>query len=162
MVIQVESSIINRQFEDLRIKNRFDEAFLIESIQKEGILQPLGCVLQENSGPVLLDGFKRLRSAIHLGIATVPVLRLGEDEVTGCFELLYQSSEKTLNILEQAAFCDHLHTRHKLGVLKIAQQLKKSPAWVSVRLGILNDMSQEVKEALFDGRFPMRSYRLLH
>lgn len=158
MVIQVESSLIKRQFEDLRIKNRFEEAFLLDSIQKEGILQPLGCIVQENSEPVLLDGFKRLRSAIQLRIATVPVLRLGEDEVQGCFELLYQSSEKTLNILEQAAFCDHLHTRHKLGVLRIAQRLKKSPAWVSVRLGILSDMSQQVKEALFDGRFPMRSY----
>lgn len=158
MVIQVESSLIKRQFEDLRIKNRFDEAFLLESIQKEGILQPLGCIVQENSEPVLLDGFKRLRSAIQLRIATVPVFQLGEDEVQGCFELLYQSSDKTLNILEQAAFCDHLHTRHKLGVLKIAQRLKKSPAWVSVRLGILSDMSESVKEALFDGRFPMRSY----
>jgi hypothetical protein len=158
MVIQVESSLIKRQFEDLRIKNRFDEAFLLESIQKEGILQPLGCIVQENSEPVLLDGFKRLRSAIQLRIATVPVLRLGEDEVQGCFELLYQSSDKTLNILEQAAFCDHLHTRHKLGVFKIAQRLKKSPAWVSVRLGILSDMSEGVKGALFDGRFPMRSY----
>jgi hypothetical protein len=80
------------------------------------------------------------------------------DEVQAVCELLFQSSEKTLNILEQAAFCDHLHHHHKIGVVAIADRLKKSPAWVSVRLGMLNDMSPAIKQALFQGRFPVRSY----
>ena len=36
-----------RNFEDLRLKNGPDENDLLGSIQKEGILQPLGCVLEE-------------------------------------------------------------------------------------------------------------------
>ncbi|MEI7906199.1 MAG: ParB N-terminal domain-containing protein [Bacteroidota bacterium] len=158
MVNQVECESISRKFEDLRLKNGPDEKGLLESIQKEGILQPLGCVLEEGGVVVLLDGFKRFRSALKLRIPTVPITCLGVDEVHAVCELLYQSNEKTLNILEQAAFCDHLHLHHKIGVIAIADRLKKSPAWVSVRLGMLNDMSPEIKQALFQGRFPVRSY----
>jgi hypothetical protein len=158
MMTQVECESISRKFEGLRLKNGSDENDLLGSIQKEGILQPLGCVLQENGAVVLLDGFKRFRSALKLRIPTVPVACLGVDEVQAVYELLFQSSEKTLNILEQAAFCDHLHLHHKIGVLAIADRLKKSPAWVSVRLGMLNDMSPAIKQALFQGRFPVRSY----
>lgn len=158
MVNQVECESISRKFEDLRLKNGPDENDLLESIQKEGILQPLGCVLEEGGAVVLLDGFKRFRSALKLRIPTVPITYLGVDEVHAVCELLYQSNEKTLNILEQAAFCDHLHLHHKIGVGAIADRLKKSPAWVSVRLGMLNDMSPEIKQALFQGRFPVRSY----
>ena len=154
----VECESISRKFEDLRLKNGSDENDLLWSIQKEGILQPLGCVLEESGAVVLLDGFKRLRSALKLRIPTVPIACLGVDEVQAVYELLFQSSEKTLNILEQAAFCDHLHLHHKIGVLAIADRLKKSPAWVSVRLGMFNDMSPEIKQALFQGRFPVRSY----
>ena len=158
MVNQVECESISRKFEDLRLKNGPDENDLFESIQKEGILQPLGCVFEEGGAVVLLDGFKRFRSALKLRIPTVPITCLGVDEVHAVCELLFQSNEKTLNILEQAAFCDHLHLRHKIGVGAIAGRLKKSPAWVSVRLGMLNDMSPEIKLALFQGRFPVRSY----
>ncbi len=158
MMHQVECVSISRKFEDLRLKNGSDENDLLCSIQKEGILQPLGCVLEEDGAVVLLDGFKRFRSALRLRIPTVPVACLGVDEVHAVCELLFQSSEKTLNILEQAAFCDHLHLHHKIGVIGIADRLKKSPAWVSVRLGMLKDMSPEIKEALFQGRFPVRSY----
>ena len=158
MVNQVECESISRKFEDLRLKNGADENDLLGSIQKEGILQPLGCVLEEGGAVVLLDGFKRFRSALKLRIPTVPMTCLGVDEVHAVCELLFQSNEKTLNILEQAAFCDHLHLHHKIGVSAIADRLKKSPAWVSVRLGMLNDMSLEIKEALFQGRFPVRSY----
>ena len=157
-VNQVECESISRKFEDLRLKNEPDESDLLWSIQKEGILQPLGCVLEESGAVILLDGFKRFRSALKLRIPTVPVAYLGVDEVHAVYELLFQSSEKALNILEQAAFCDHLHLRHKIGVLAIAGRLKKSPAWVSVRLGMLNDMSPAIKQALFQGRFPVRSY----
>ena len=59
----VECESISRKFEDLRLKNGPDENDLLGSIQKEGILQPLGCVLQKDGVVVLLDGFKRFRSA---------------------------------------------------------------------------------------------------
>ena len=157
-VNQVECEFISRKFEDLRLKNGSDENDLLWSIQKEGILQPLGCVLEAGGAVVLLDGFKRFRSALKLRIPTVPIACLGVDEVQAVCELLYRSSAKTLNILEQAAFCDHLHLHHKIGVLAIADRLKKSPAWVSVRLGMLNDMSPEIKQSIFQGRFPVRSY----
>jgi predicted transcriptional regulator len=161
-VTLVEISSVRRNFENLRLKNGPYERILLESLRMEGVRQPLrGLFRQDEKGEdgfILLDGFKRLRSLIKLGVPSVPVERIGTGEVQAVCELLFQSSEKSLNILEQAAFCDYLHARHKLGVLKIAEALKKSPAWVSLRLGILEKMNPRVREELFQGRFPARSY----
>jgi hypothetical protein len=40
----------------------------------------------------------------------------------------------------------------------IAQRLERSRAWVSVRLGMMAEMSPVVREEVFAGRFPVRSY----
>jgi hypothetical protein len=60
--------------------------------------------------------------------------------------------------VEQARFVDELHSHYGLSVGEIALRLERSAAWVSVRLGIIEKMSETVKEAVFSGRFPLRSY----
>jgi hypothetical protein len=156
---QVEIASIRRDFEGLRLKNDPYERILLESLRLQGVHQPLRGLLRREEGAfVLLDGFKRLRCLLRLGIPSVPVESIGLDLTGAVSELLFQSSEKSLNILEQAAFCDYLNKHRNLGVLKIAGLLKKSPAWVSLRLGILDRMSPKVRQELFEGRFPARSY----
>lgn len=53
---------------------------------------------------------------------------------------------------------DELHVTHGLSSPEIAVRLEKSPAWVSVRLGILSEMGDLVRTEVFAGRFPARSY----
>jgi hypothetical protein len=45
-----------------------------------------------------------------------------------------------------------------LSVAEIAQQVGRSPAWVSLRLGVLAELSLVVRAALFEGAFPVYSY----
>jgi predicted transcriptional regulator len=68
------------------------------------------------------------------------------------------SRSKTLSILEQAAFIDELKSVRGLSVAEIAEELSVSKSWVSMRLGLLDEMSPAVREKLFSGAFPVYPY----
>ena len=107
---------------------------------------------------ILLNGFKRYRCACKLQLRLAPYVSLGQDEVSGIVNLLRLSNPKALGILEQAAFIDELkHTGH-LSLADIAEQLARSKSWVSMRVGIIAQMSVTVRAKLFSGAFPAYSY----
>jgi hypothetical protein len=155
---EVEISHIDTSLERTRIRDRAAEKALLDSILSCGIREPLKCAIPPQRRLILLDGFKRLRCAAKLGIKAVPVMSLGSDEPTAILHLLRIAHTKTLSTLEQAALVDELHQPHQLSVTQIAHHLERSPAWVSLRLGLVAEMSETVKEAIFAGRFPVRSY----
>lgn len=155
---EVEISQIDTSFERIRIRDKAAEKTLLDSIQEGGIREPLRCAILPEGRLILLDGFKRLRCAVKSSIKTVPVMSLGSDEPTAIIHLLRISNAKTLSTLEQAALVDELHQAHAMSVTQLAHHLERSPAWVSLRLGIIGEMSETVKEAVFAGRFPVRSY----
>ena len=155
---EVEISQIDTSLERIRIRDKAAEKAMTDSILSCGIREPLKCVIPPQGRLILLDGFKRLRCAAKLGIKAVPVMSLGSDEPTAILHLLQLSNTKTLSTLEQAALVDELHQVHQLSPTQIAHHLERSPAWVSLRLGLVAEMSETVKEAIFAGRFPVRAY----
>jgi hypothetical protein len=155
---EVEISQIDTSFERIRIRDRAVQKELLNSIIEGGIRDALKCAIPPEKRMILLDGFKRLRCAVQLGIRKVPVMSLGNDEPTAILHLLRLSTTKTLSTLEQAALVDELHQAHTMSVSQIAHHLERSPAWVSLRLGLIGEMSETVKDAVFAGRFPLRSY----
>src|SRR5213078_4549802 len=80
------------------------------------------------------------------------------DEASGIVCLLRVANDHALSLLEQARFLDELKAGRGLSVAEIAHQLSRSKAWVSLRLGVLAELSAVVREALFDGSFPVYSY----
>jgi hypothetical protein len=149
---------IDMRFEGYRLKDRVKEKQLMCSIAEYGIREPLQCVEKSGGAYILLDGFKRLRCSQRLGINKVPVVSIGSDEADAIIRFMRLSCCPGLSILEQAMLIDQLSVSHGLGVREIARQLEHSPAWVSLRLGIIGDMSRTVRAAVFSGRFPVRSY----
>ena len=133
------------------------EARLLASIAERGIEEPLQGV-DRPAARLLLDGFKRCRSAKKLGIACVPYLSLGEEEATGILNLMRASTHHGLNILEQARFVVDLVSIHGMNVAEVAQTLSRSKAWVSMRRRLLDEMSPIIREILFRGAFPVYSY----
>jgi hypothetical protein len=115
-------------------------------------------VAPEDGPKILLNGFKRIRCAKKLKIGVVPWYSLGQDEAVGILELLRRSPTKHLTILEQARLIDELQSVHTMSTTDIALLLEKSKAWVSVRTGIMINMSECVKTAIFNGRFPAYAY----
>ena len=157
MAREVELSTLDLRYENYRLKQPALEARLLASIAQRGIEEPLEGVDRQEAG-ILLNGFKRYRCARKLGIATAPYASLGEDEAAAIMSLLRTSNDKALGILEQAGFIDELKNLHKMSAAEIAQELSRSKSWVSMRAGLIGEMSSVVREKLFAGAFPVYSY----
>jgi hypothetical protein len=157
MVEQVEIASLDLRYEGFRMKSPGAEKALLLSILEKGIRDPLQGV-DTKAGRILLDGFKRLRCAKKLGIGMAPYASMGDDEVLGIIELIRISNARSLSILEQAKFVDELKSVHKMSTGEIAQLLERSKSWVSVRSGIMAEISDYVLDQMFKGRFPVYSY----
>jgi len=157
MANQVELSTLDLRYEDFRLKQAALEERLLGSIALRGIEEPLeGVDVQERH--ILLNGFKRYRCARKLKIQTVPYASLGQDEVVAILNLLRISNNRALGILEQAAFIDELRNSRHLSMADIAQELSRSKAWVSMRLGLMGELSPTLKAQLFSGGFPVYAF----
>ena len=157
MAREMELSLLDLRYESHRMKHPGIEGRLLSSIAQRGIEEPLeGVDLKEVS--VLLNGFKRYRCARQLRIETAPYICLGSDEVLGIMNLLRTSNNNALSILEQARFLDELTKVCQMSVAEIAADLSRSKAWVSMRLGLIAEMSPAVRRELFGGRFPVYAY----
>jgi hypothetical protein len=157
MAREVELSILDLRYESYRMKNPALEGRLLASIAQRGIEEPLEGV-DTNERIILLNGFKRYRCARKLGIGKAPYVSLGQDETIGIMNLLRISNNRSLGILEQARFIDQLRKLHRMSVAEIAAELSRSKAWVSMRLGLIGEMSEKVRQEIFSGRFPIYAY----
>jgi len=157
MVREVEISALDLRYASYRLRNSVQEKRLLGSMSERGIEEPLEGI-NGTSGPILLNGFKRVRCARKLHIEAVPYVSLGEDEAAGIVGLLRMSTDKSLSILEQARFVTDLKTVHGLDAALIAQELGRGKSWVSMRLGLMREMSEVVRDKLLSGAFPVYAY----
>src|SRR5271157_1079822 len=167
MANEVDLASLDLRYEGFRLKQPALEERLLASLTQHGIQEPLeGVDLpagQAGGQPtkVLLNGFKRYRCARRLRLATVPFSSLGGDEATAILGLLQLSNNRSLSILEQAAFIAELKNARGLNVAEIAAELSRSKSWVTMRLGLMAEMSQAVRQRLFAGAFPVYSFMYL-
>ena len=160
MTHEVELSGLDLRYESFRLKQPALEERLLASMAQRGIEEPLEGV-DVRQARVLLNGFKRYRCARKLRLATVPYYSLGPDEAAAILSLLKTSNSRALGILEQAAFIAELKNVRGMNVAEIAGELSRSKSWVSMRLGLLAEMSAKVRQQLFTGAFPVYSYMYL-
>lgn len=157
MVGEVDLSAFDLRYESYRMRNPAQEARLLASITERGIEEPLEGVDVEGRR-ILLNGFKRYRCAVKLGLSTVLYISLGDDAAVGIIAVLRTSNHRSLSILEEARFIEDLRTFHRLSVADIAETLSRSKAWVSMRVGLLKEMGEAIREQIFSGAFPVYSY----
>ena len=157
---EVEIASLDLRYRNHRLKNRVREGRLLSSIAERGIDEPLEGITS-NETHILLNGFKRYRCACRLGIAIVPYISIGEDETAGITALLSRSKTKELNILEQSAFVDDLKNLKNFSVAEIAELLSRSKAWVSMRAGLIDEMTDQVRQKLFSGAFSTYAYMII-
>ena len=160
MANEVDLVSLDLRYEGFRLKQPALEERLLASLAQRGIQEPLeGVEVQQTK--VLLNGFKRYRCARRLRLATVPFSSLGGDEAAAILDLLKLSNNRSLSILEQAAFIAELRKARGLNVAEIAAELSRSKSWVTMRLGLLSEMSGPVRQQLFAGTFPVYCYMYL-
>jgi predicted transcriptional regulator len=154
---EIELAALDLRYESYRMKNPAAEARLLAALAERGIEEPLQGV-DHTSQSILLNGFKRYRCAVKLGMSMAPYTSLGEEEAAAILSLLRVSNDYALSILEQAAFLDQLRQLEPSSVADLAERLSRSKAWVSMRLGLIAEMSPRVREKIFSGAFPVYPY----
>lgn len=160
MAQEVELSGLDLRYESFRLKQPALEERLLAAIAQRGIEEALeGVEVQQVN--VLLNGFKRYRCARKLRLPTVPYSSLGSDPAAAILSLLKSSHNRGLSILEQAVFIAELRIGRAMNVAEIASELSRSKSWVSMRLGLLAEMSAQVRQQLFTGAFPVYPYMYL-
>lgn len=158
-MLLLELSQLDTRFEHTRTRNVAIERNLLASITERDILDPIQVVSCKDSDTyVVLDGFKRYRCALKLKMGTIPVVIIANDAAEGILTFIRRQRHSGLNILDQAALVEELHTRYHLSVYDIAARLERAPSWVSMRLGMLKDLTPLVKKKIMSGAFPARVY----
>ncbi len=158
MVEMIEIMNLDLRYEEFRVKSKKIEQELLASIIEIDIQEPLKGINLDDGSKILLDGFKRYRCAKKLNIGTAPYTSFGSDEPLGIIKLIRASTQRPLTILEQAKMIDELQNVHDMLHRDIADLLQKSTAWVSMRAGIIREMSTYVAKRIFNGDFPVYSY----
>jgi ParB/RepB/Spo0J family partition protein len=156
---QLETNAIDLRLEHTRCKNPQTERRLLASIMERDIEEPLTvapCDIAHTF--VLLDGFKRYRCAKKLGKATIPAQIIATDVPCAIFHLIRRQESHSLSTLEQAALIQELNQCYSLSIYDIAVQLNRSPSWVSMRIGMLEEMSPLVRDKIVSGAFAARAY----
>src|SRR5213595_2650744 len=110
MTREIELDALDLRYESYRMKNPVAEARLLAAIAERGIEEPLEGVDRAPLS-ILLNGFKRYRCAVKLGMGLAPYASLGAEEAAAILNLLRVSNDHSLSILEQAAFLDQLRKR---------------------------------------------------
>lgn len=154
---EIELSNLDLRYVDCRLKWEASEKALLKSILNVGIRDPLQGV-NVGGRRILLDGFKRYRCARKLNIHIVPFVSLSNDAALGIIELIRISNARSLNILEQARLIEELKAVHRMSTAEIADHLERSKGWVSMRSGLINEMSDVVREEIFKGGFPVYAF----
>lgn len=154
----IELEQMNLKYEGCRLQDREIERRLVSSLAERGQDDPIEGVSLPGGQFLVLNGFKRIRSSRLIGKTQAECQEIGSDEVEGIFCVLRSDQKRSLHILEQAQWMQELRMQHKVSVNDIAQRLERSPAWVSVRVGLLQEMTPDIRKEIFSGRFPVRAY----
>jgi hypothetical protein len=155
----LELSQIDTRYEGLRLRNAKQEQALFFTIKKMGIQEPLDIIKSlEEELFILVNGYKRYRIAKELNIEIIPVNTLDTRVIPGLIKYIKLSDNRSISQIEQACLVDELNNRHGLDIVDIAKQLERSPSWVRIRLGILEEMEDSVRERIMSGEFPFRNY----
>ena len=158
MIEQIEIINLDLRYESFRLKSKNSEKDLLASIIENDIQDPLKGIDLGDKTKILLDGFKRYRCAKKLNLGIVPYRSLGNDEPVGIIKLIKTSLARPLTILEQAKMIDELQKIHGMTNADIAGLLQKNKSWVSMRVGVISEMSEYVTKRVFNGDFPVYSY----
>ena len=127
----LELGSFDTRLEHTRTRNAAVERNLLASITERNILDPIQVASCGNNNTyVIVDGFKRYRCALKLKMGTIPAAVIADDAVEGIFTFIRRQHHSGLNILDQSALVEELHTRYQLSIYDIAVKLDRSPSWV--------------------------------
>lgn len=142
----------------------FDPAALEElanSIQQQGLMQPIVVRSLEKGKYEIIAGERRWRACQQAGLETLPCLiKSVDDEAALAMALIENMQREDLNPMEEAAGLHRLHTEFELTHQQVAEVVGKSRSAVTNMLRLIN-LQSEVKTLLERGDLDMGHARAL-
>lgn len=124
---------------------------LIPSIKAHGIMQPLSCYKGEGEKLYILDGERRYRAALELGMASAPVVLVDKpkDEKQAVLRMLVSNEGKSLRGMELTLAYHKLRSTG-MSAAKIAEAVGRGTVHVTEMLTLVF-LCQEAQVGLQDG-----------
>ena len=123
-----------------RIYSRDKLMELAESIEKNGILQPLTVRKISNMEFELISGERRLRAAAMCGCVTVPCMIVScTDEQASVFSLTENLQRSDLNFFEEAEIINNIISHSNISKQDLALQIGQRSSFISGKLEMLNE-----------------------
>jgi len=148
---EIEIASLDLRYGHLRLAGRTTLNAIADSIERFGQKEPV-LVLRDNGGSlVLIDGYQRVKALHRLGRDTVMAEVREGDEADGIALLLSRSQEQPRSAVEQAFLIKELLGRG-WSAKQVAHRLGRDASWVTHRLALVNDLPDEILEAVRQGQ----------
>lgn len=148
--MELEFHQLELRYEALRRRAPEREKRLLASLAQAGQQMPI-VVVSEGDRHVVVDGYKRVRALKQLKADTVIATAW---DLPGAEALMLERLMRCTEgdgPLEQAWLLHELHVRCALSQDELARRFDKSQSWVSRRLGLLEDLPEEIQARVRDG-----------
>jgi ParB/RepB/Spo0J family partition protein len=118
------------------------------SMRSTGQLQPV-ILLKNDDGYHIIDGIKRYRAALELGLVELQSLVFEVDVVMAKAMILhYNRHSSSLSMYEQGLIVRSLVHDHGMSQKEVSRVLRQSHSWVCRRLSLIEKLLPEVQDAL--------------
>ncbi|WP_438450241.1 nucleoid occlusion protein [Lactobacillus kitasatonis] len=144
-----------REFSDDSIKE------LAETLDKDGLLQPI--VVREDGEDhyEIIAGERRYRAAKSLGWETIPaIVKNMDDDQAASLALIENLQREDLNPIDEAKAYTNLIKLNDLTQTALAKDMGKSQSYVANKLRLLK-LDDDVQKALIEGKITARHGRAL-
>lgn len=155
--------LVNTPLSEFPLDERASILALADSIQQDGLLNPLTVKdLGKDKGYRLIAGFRRFKALQHLGARRVDVKSVkGQTKDEAILQLIENIHRKDLNPMDVAKGLQKIQELE--GFTKqsdLAQRVKMSTAWVSQHLSLLK-ADENVQKAVASGEMGINAARSL-
>jgi ParB-like chromosome segregation protein Spo0J len=153
-IIHIAPDALDLALGRLRILSESAVAGMKRSLEHHGQISPLIAGEQDSGALCLIDGFKRQRAAVELGLSRVDVmvLRLSSTEMKA--QLYLRNRHDGFTLVEECLLISELHRLDGMSQVEIGDLLQRHKSWVCRRLQFLERLSphllEEVRVGLLD------------
>lgn len=144
-----------RQFDEVQLNE------LAQSIQVNGLLQPIILRLNDNQKYEIIAGERRFRAVELLNWEKIPaIVRDYSNQESAALALIENLQREDLNPIEEAQAYQQLEQMEQLPQKDLARKLGKSQSYVANKLRLLK-LAQPVQQAIITGTISQRHGRAL-
>lgn len=146
--ISIKIEKIREWSNEYRLISQGSVRAMVASMMSGGQLQPVILQKQEDSYNII-DGIKRYRSAVELGLDELVSLVFEVDNAMAKAMIIhYNRYSSSLSMYEQGLIVTSLVREHKMSQKEVSKLLRQSHSWVCRRLGMIERLLPQAQDEI--------------